>query len=139
MLLQASENESAGVEANVKGALEAAHEAIWSFFKLWGLFEAEAGVWWVFQHRAFEESLLMAHLLATPVVAAPTAEEATDEMPPPAAAAAAAGGLVEHPIYDKAKDDILRMMEIMERYGGALAMHRARKDVLQEAFERISV
>lgn len=51
MLLQASENEGAGVEPNVKSALEAAHEAIWAFFKLWGIFESEAPVWWVFQHR----------------------------------------------------------------------------------------
>ena len=48
MLIQASENESAGVECNLKPALEAAHEAIWAFFILWGFFEVEAGVWWVF-------------------------------------------------------------------------------------------
>ena len=66
MLLHASENDAAGVEPNLKPALEAAHEAIWAFFKLWSFSEAEAGVWWVFQHRAFEEALLMAHLLTMP-------------------------------------------------------------------------
>lgn len=121
MLLYASENESQGVEANIKCALEAAHEAIWAFFKLWGLLESEAGVWWVFQHRAFEESLLIAHLLA---------------IPPPQDA----DGLTRlDPIYDKAKDDIVRMVEIMGRYGGSLEMHKTRKEVLQEAFARIVV
>lgn len=46
-LLQASENAEAGVEPNVKAALEAAHEAVGAFFKLWSLFETEATVWWV--------------------------------------------------------------------------------------------
>lgn len=120
MLLYASENENAGVAANIKGALEAAHEAVWSFFKYWGLFESEAGVWWVFQHRAFEESLLIAHLLALPP---------QDD-----------GPAVSDPIFTKCKDDIARMMDIMERYsGGSLEMHKTRKDVLVEAFSKIVV
>ncbi|KXL46740.1 hypothetical protein M433DRAFT_65302 [Acidomyces richmondensis BFW] len=121
MLLHASENEAAGVAPNIKAALEAAHEAIWAFFKLWGLFENEAGVWWVFQHRAFEESLLIAHLLA---------------IPPPQDAN---GSRMYDPIYDKGKDDISRMLEIMERYGQRLEVHTERKEVLQEAFSRIVV
>lgn len=123
MLLQASENEAAGVECHLKPALEAAHEAIWAFFKLWSYFEAEAGVWWVFQHRAFEESLLMAHLLAT--------QSATDGN--------LDGSVNYDPIYGKAKDDVARMLEIMERYGGSLEMHKTRKEVLLEAFEQIVV
>ncbi|KAK5174915.1 uncharacterized protein LTR77_000051 [Saxophila tyrrhenica] len=123
MLLHASENDSAGVECNVKPALEAAHEAIWAFIKLWGFFEAEAGVWWVFQHRAFEESLLMAHLLAN-VPAVGEGEE---------------GGGAGNVIFGKAKEDIARMLELMERYGGNLEMHRERKEVLSAAFERIVV
>lgn len=120
MLLYAAENEHAGVPINVKGALEAAHEAIWAFFKYWGLFEIEAGVWWVFQHRAFEESLLIAHLLAIPL-----SED---------------GHAASDSIYVKCKDDIARMMEIMDRYsGGSLEMHRTRKDVLVEAFGKIVV
>jgi hypothetical protein len=121
MLLHSSENEAAGVEPNIKCALEAAHEAIWAFFKLWGLFENEAGVWWVFQHRAFEESLIIAGLLALPPA------QDMNGMP------------MYDPIYDKAKDDISRMLEIMERYGGSLEMHKTRKEVLQEAFSRILV
>lgn len=123
MLLHASENEPAGVECNLKPALEAAHEAIWSFFKLWNYFESEAGVWWVFQHRAFEESLLMAHLLTT--------QNATDGN--------LNGGVNFDPIFGKAKEDVRRMLEIMDRYTGSLEVHKTRKEVLQEAFARIVV
>lgn len=120
MLLQASESESTGVECSLKPTLEAAHEAIWAFFKLWGFFEAEAGVWWVFQHRAFEESLLMAHLLAT----RPVVEVAEGGQPP-------------DPIFAKAKEDVAKMLGIMDRYSGSLAVHNTRKNVLLEAFQRI--
>ena len=123
MLLQACENESAGVERNLKPALEAAHEAITAFFKLWNFFEAEAGVWWVFQHRAFEESLLMAHLLASQ----------------PALNGDLSGGVNYDPIFGKAKEDVSNMLTIMERYSGSLEMHKTRKEVLQDAFQKIIV
>ena len=61
MVMQASENEAVGVHCNIHGTLEAAHEAIWAFFKLYSLFEVEAGVWWVFQHRAFEEAVRVSY------------------------------------------------------------------------------
>ena len=115
MLLQASENDDAGVETNVKAALEAAHEALWAFFKLWGLFEVEARVWWEFQHRAFEESLLIANLLALP----------------------ASAQNMQDPIFAKAKDDVQRMLEVTEQYGGNMEIHRTRKEVLHRAFQRI--
>ncbi|WPG98011.1 Hypothetical protein R9X50_00079500 [Acrodontium crateriforme] len=120
MLLYACENPAQGVRADVKHALEAAHEAIWAFFKLWGLFENEAGVWWLIQHSAWEESLLIGHLLGTPP---PTSESMDMEY---------------DPIYDKAKEDIVRMLEIMDRYGGNLEIHRARKDMLHETLERVA-
>lgn len=129
MLLQASENHAGGVERNISAALEAAHEAIWAFFKLWAFFEAEAAVWWVFQHRAFEESLLIAHLLSS--------------LPPEvrrrnsSSGRGSAGDSPLQPLYMKAKDDVQRMLELMERYGGGLEIHRTRKDALREAFERI--
>ncbi|KAI7546975.1 hypothetical protein KC331_g5285 [Hortaea werneckii] len=127
MLLHASENESAGVSANIKAALEAAHEAVWAFFKLWGLFETEAGVWWVFQHRAFEESLLIAHLLAT----VPQQDDNDQGL---------ATSSKSDPIFAKCKDDIARMMDIMDRYsGGSLEMHKTRKDVLVEAFAKTNI
>jgi hypothetical protein len=122
MLLHASENESAGVECNVKPALECAHEAIWAFFKLWGFFEQEAGVWWVFQHRAFEESLLMAHLLESEAASKDANGESTST----------------DPIFLKAREAIGKMLELMERYGGNVEMHRERKEVLSEAFAKIA-
>lgn len=118
MLLQASGNPEQGVEPNVKAALEAAHEALCTFFKLWGLFEFEAVVWWAFQHRAFSESLLLAKFLA---LSSTLSEEDSDE------------------IYTNAREDIGRMLEIMERYGGNVEMHKTRKNVLHEAYMRIVV
>lgn len=66
MLLQLGENEGAGVEANIRGTLEAAHEAVWAFVKLNRFFASETSVFWVFQHRAFEEavSLFTSQLLS---------------------------------------------------------------------------
>ncbi len=61
MLVHASE--SADVPVNVRGTLEAAHDAITSFFLLVKLFENEAGVWWVFNHRAFLEALCIGGVL----------------------------------------------------------------------------
>jgi hypothetical protein len=113
-LLQASDNPAQNVEVDVKGALEAAHEALCAFFKLWGLFEVEAGVWWVFQHRAFEESLMIANLLAIN----PNHDAQYDRI---------------------FKDDIRRMLELMSRYGGRMEMHKSRQTVLQEAFDRLTI
>ncbi|KAF2216317.1 hypothetical protein CERZMDRAFT_33786 [Cercospora zeae-maydis SCOH1-5] len=117
MLLQASENREQGVEPNVRAALEAAHQALSAFFKLFSLFEVEAVVWWAFQHRAFEESQFSAQCLALP--------------PPPEAQS--------DPIYAKAKEDVSRMLHIMERYGSDIEMHKTRKDVLRDAYLRIVV
>lgn len=61
MLVHASE--SADVPLNVRGTLEAAHDAITAFFVLYGLFEVEARVWWVFNHRAFLEALCIGTVL----------------------------------------------------------------------------
>jgi hypothetical protein len=57
MIIQAFEDAEVGVELNFRGALEAAHEAIWAYFKLNDFFDGDAGVWWAFQHRAFEEAV----------------------------------------------------------------------------------
>lgn len=66
MLLHGSENISAGVECSVHETLHAAHEAAAVFIRLWRLFEAEAEVWWVFQHRAFEEAVSLPLAITTP-------------------------------------------------------------------------
>ncbi|ROT42161.1 hypothetical protein SODALDRAFT_8921 [Sodiomyces alkalinus F11] len=61
MLVHASESPEAPV--NVRGALDAAHDAITSFFVLFKAFEHEARVWWVFNHRAFLEALCIGSIL----------------------------------------------------------------------------
>lgn len=60
MLLHSSE--SAEVGMNVKGTLEAAHEATSAFFLLWEIFGEEVRVWWVFCHRAFLEACCMGNV-----------------------------------------------------------------------------
>lgn len=61
MLVHASE--SPDVPVNIRGTLEAAHEAITTFFVLFTLFDTEARVWWVFNHRAFLEALCIGGVL----------------------------------------------------------------------------
>lgn len=61
MLLQASESKE--VPMNIRGTLEAAHEAIGAYFLLDSIFGEEAKVWWVFTHRAFLEAMCMASIL----------------------------------------------------------------------------
>lgn len=61
MLVHASE--SPDVPVNVRGTLEAAHDAITTFFVLFSLLEPEARVWWVFNHRAFLEALCIGNVL----------------------------------------------------------------------------
>ncbi|KAH9812639.1 Fungal specific transcription factor domain [Teratosphaeria destructans] len=121
MIVHATENDAAGVECSTRLALEAAHEAIWAFFKLWGLFEREAGVWWIMQHRAFEESRLIAQLLTA--------------HPPPLDVDGTAS---IDPIYAKARGDVVRMIDLLSRYGGNVKMHETRREVLQEALSRIA-
>ncbi|KAK0742230.1 fungal-specific transcription factor domain-containing protein [Apiosordaria backusii] len=95
MLVHASE--SADVPVNVRGTLEAAHDAITAFFMLFALFEAEARVWWVFNHRAFLEALCIGNVLRE------VAKEENGE-----------GELAKDPLFIRAKNDIVRMIEIME-------------------------
>lgn len=57
MAIQADENVTEGVVPDVKGALEAARMALQAFFHFWEYLRTDASVWWVFQHRAFEEAV----------------------------------------------------------------------------------
>ncbi|KAK3318327.1 fungal-specific transcription factor domain-containing protein [Apodospora peruviana] len=95
MLVHASE--SLDVPVNVRGTLEAAHDAITSFFVLFQLFEAEARVWWVFNHRAFLEALCIGNVLKE-VAREPGGEES----------------MSKDPLFVRAKADIHRMIEIMQ-------------------------
>lgn len=87
MLVHASE--SPDVPVNVRGTLEAAHDAIAAFFVLFSLFEAEARVWWVFNHRAFLEALCIGNVLKE-VAREPGGDE----------------NLLKDPLFVRAKADI---------------------------------
>jgi len=87
MLVHASE--SPDVPVNVRGTLEAAHDAIAAFFVLFQLFETEARVWWVFNHRAFLEALCIGNVLRE-VAREPGGEES----------------LIKDPLFVRAKTDI---------------------------------
>lgn len=57
MIIQSDENIIEGYTCDVKGCLEAARMAVQSFFHFWEYLRIDASVWWVFQHRAFEEAV----------------------------------------------------------------------------------
>ncbi|KAK3688163.1 fungal-specific transcription factor domain-containing protein [Podospora appendiculata] len=94
MLVHASE--SPDVPVNIRGTLEAAHDAIAAFFVLFSLFEAEARVWWVFNHRAFLEALCIGNVLRE-AAKDPGGEENMDK----------------DPLFVRARADIYRMIDIM--------------------------
>jgi hypothetical protein len=94
MLVQASE--CADQPGNARGTLEAAHDAISSFFQLYTLLESEARVWWVFNHRAFLEALCIGNVL----------REAKQDP----------GGeqlLVRDPVYVRAKADLSELFPLL--------------------------
>ncbi|KAG6104590.1 hypothetical protein E4U31_001879 [Claviceps sp. LM219 group G6] len=113
MLVHASE--SPDVPVNVRGTLEAAHDAISAFFLMFTLLEAEARVWWVFNHRAFLEALCIANVLRE------TAKEtAGKEM------------LARDPLFVRARNDIKRMIQIMELIGTENEAARTRVRILND-------
>ncbi|QSZ33576.1 hypothetical protein DSL72_005144 [Monilinia vaccinii-corymbosi] len=115
MLLHSSE--SPEVPTNVRGTLDAAHEAIKAFFILYELFESESKVWWVFNHRACLECMTIGNILQD-VLKEDGAEK-----------------LEKDPIFVRAKGDIVRMIDIMTKMGtGENASHvaRTRAQVLSE-------
>lgn len=57
MVIYSDENNAGRVMCDVKGALHAARMALEAFFQLREFLSVDAGVWWVFQHRAFEEAV----------------------------------------------------------------------------------
>lgn len=94
MLVHASE--STDVPVNVRGTLEAAHDAITAFFVLFSLFETEARVWWVFNHRAFLEALCIGNVLREV-----QKEEGGEE------------AVGKDPLFVRARGDIHQMINIM--------------------------
>ncbi|KAK8172553.1 fungal-specific transcription factor domain-containing protein [Phyllosticta citrichinensis] len=125
MLLLADENEPAGVKCDVRGSLEEARLALQAFFDLWEHLRVDAGVWWVFQHRAFEEALMMARLLA--IQQQPDSPFDNQIKSP-----------VEETLLVAAKHDIRRVIEILEQVGSsAPEMQKTRTEVLRTAYEDI--
>ncbi|KAK3940689.1 fungal-specific transcription factor domain-containing protein [Diplogelasinospora grovesii] len=111
MLVHASE--SPDVPVNVRGTLEAAHDAITTFFVLFQLFEAEARVWWVSNHRAFLEALCIGNVLRE-VAKEPGGDET----------------VTKDPLFVRARSDIHRMIQIMQLMGeGEQASETARTRV----------
>ncbi|KAG5925615.1 hypothetical protein E4U42_004115 [Claviceps africana] len=113
MLVHASE--SPDVPVNIRGTLEAAHDAISAFFLMFTLLEAEARVWWTLNHRAFLEALCIANVLR---------ETAKD--------AAGKEMLTRDPLFVRARSDITRMIQIMELIGSENDAARARIQILSE-------
>ncbi|KAI6323742.1 hypothetical protein MCOR34_001727 [Pyricularia oryzae] len=124
MLVHASE--SPDVPINAKGALDAAHQAISAFFILFQVFELDARVWWVFNHRAFLEALCIGGILRDAERNIETGEQEDGRTN---------NGSIKDPIYTRAKDDINRMIEIMKIMGDAengSEVARTRIQVLSE-------
>lgn len=78
MLVHASK--CTDVPVNVRGTLEAAHDAMTAFFVLFNLFEVDARVWWVFNHRAFLEALCIGNILKE-ALQEPGGQELTEKDP----------------------------------------------------------
>ena len=111
MLIHADEHDN--MEVDVYGTLDAAHEAINSFFLLHKLFEDEARVWYHFQHRAFSEALIIAELVKNK----------------------AGGDMLMSPTEPKrmrAKDDLIRMIGILGVMSDYDLVARTRVSVLSK-------
>lgn len=119
MLVEVSENVASGVECNVQETLKAAHEVLWTHFKLWQLFPGEAHVWWEPAYRAFEAALLTTRILSMP-------------------------DILEHVSTEQinvARTDILQTLEAIDRCSELRScdMQRTRWTVLQEHYEKIMI
>lgn len=84
-----------------RGGLESAHDAINAFFLLYELFESEARVWWVFNHRAFLEALCIGDILR-----AEEGKEGGEEL------------VRVDPLYMRAKRDISKSFSSLVSLGG---------------------
>lgn len=62
-LMLVHSSDSPEVPPNIRGTLDAAHEAVHAFFILNELLESESKVWWVFNHRAFLECMTIGNVL----------------------------------------------------------------------------
>lgn len=126
MLIYSDEHDN--MELDVRGTLDAAHEAINSFFLLHTLFEDEARVWYHFQHRAFSEAVglsiapriifvwlkwVIQHVLAELV------NNQSDR-------------LAMDPVRLRAKNDVLRMLGILQLSSNHDVTSRTRVSILSQ-------
>lgn len=107
MLVYADEHEQ--LDIDLQGTLDAAHEAINSFFLLCTLFEDEAMIWYHFQHRAFSEALVIAEIVKNQ-----------------------GDNLGMNPIRMRAKNDVLRMIGILQPSSGIDLVAKTRISVLSK-------
>ncbi|KAG9256455.1 fungal-specific transcription factor domain-containing protein [Emericellopsis atlantica] len=113
MLVHASDCPESSV--NLRLVLESAHDAITAFFMLWELLEQEARVWWVFNHRAFLEAMCIGNALQE--------VEKTDGDRQLA---------YKDPLYARGRDDIEKMVAIMEIMGKESDVAESRVSVLKD-------
>jgi hypothetical protein len=140
MAIQADENPAELVAPDVKGALEAARMALQAFFHFWEYLKTDASVWWVFQHRAFEEAVSQNTALDTDdnltweqLLMARILGQQEQPLSP------AANGLppASDPLLRLAKDDARKCLEILDLVGIAPEMQKTRTEVLRTAFQDI--
>ena len=108
MLVHASE--SPEVPANIRGLLDAAHFAIGAFFLLFKLFDDEARVWWVFNHRAFLEALCIGTVLRDYAEGDLSGRGSGDGREGEEEAAPTGGDLGKDPVFIRAKADISELV-----------------------------
>ncbi|KAF2750213.1 hypothetical protein M011DRAFT_233199 [Sporormia fimetaria CBS 119925] len=114
MAIHADENKAAGVGCDVEGALNAARMALQAFFHFWKYLKVDAGVWWVFQHRAFDEALMISNILA-----------AQD----PQLVSQSVGSLLL-----ESKEDARRTLEILEVVNSTAPVQKTKTGDLRKAF-----
>ncbi|KAF2279192.1 uncharacterized protein EI97DRAFT_464506 [Westerdykella ornata] len=119
MIINADENVVGGVTCDVEGALHAARMALLAFFHFWQYLRVDVGVWWVFQHRAFEEALLMVRILAAQKL---PLHQSQSGMSAPSSI----------PLFAQAREDAQRALEILEHIGSASEMQKTRTEVLRK-------
>lgn len=150
MMLRADGSRSNIFSRDVEGAIVAGRRAILAFFNLWDWFRVDAGVWWVFQHRAFEEavsseatspssrisrSLTPISQLTIAELLGVMADYVTSPQTP--ASAPSPSGAGSDSMLQNAKADVKRVLDILEQVCNAAPdMQRTRTEVLRKAIEK---
>ncbi|PHH64618.1 hypothetical protein CDD81_4229 [Ophiocordyceps australis] len=113
MLVHASQ--SVDVPVNIRGTLEAAHDAIGAFFLMHSLLENEARVWWVLNHRAFLQALCIGNVICE-VAKEPGGEEL----------------LARDALFARARSDMTGTIEILQQLHGDDGTAQMRVQILKQ-------